>query len=122
MKKLYFFKEFETIFNNKHKLWKTINNLLSSKLSNSSATKVIKRVDVKVDNLTDIAKHFNEFFCVVGQSLADKWPVYRYRNSGSFLQFFSSDSFLLLIYAEEKDFYLAKISFFLLESAKKRTA
>ena len=69
-KKLHFFKEFET--NNIHKLWKTINNLLSSKLSNSSAPKVIKVGDVKVDNSTDIADHFNKFFCKIGQSLADK--------------------------------------------------
>ena len=49
-KKLHFFKEFETMSNNNHKLWKTINNLLPSKLSNSSAPKVIKVGDVKVDN------------------------------------------------------------------------
>ena len=48
-KKLDFFKEFETLSNNNHKLWKTINNLLPSKLSNSSAPKVIKVGDVKVD-------------------------------------------------------------------------
>ena len=58
--------------NNNHKLWKTINNLLPSKLSNLSAPKVIKVSDVKVDNSTDIANHFNEFFCKIGQSLVDK--------------------------------------------------
>ena len=70
--KLHFFKEFETMSNNNHKLWKTINNLLPSKLSNSSGPKVIKVGNVKVDNPTDIANHFNEFFCKIGQSLADK--------------------------------------------------
>ena len=58
--------------NNNHKLWKTINNLLPSKLSNSSAPKIIKVGDVEVDNPTDIANHFNEFFCKIGQSLVDK--------------------------------------------------
>ena len=72
LKKLHFFKEFEIMSNNNHELWKTINNLLPSKLSNSSAPKVIKVSDVKVDNPTDIANHFNEFFCKIGQSLADK--------------------------------------------------
>ena len=38
-KKLHFFKEFQTMSNNNHKLWKTINHSLSSKLSNSSAPK-----------------------------------------------------------------------------------
>ena len=71
-KKLHFFKEFETMSNNNHKLWQTINNLLPSKLLNSSTPKVIKVGDVKVDNPTDIANHFNEFFCKIGQSLADK--------------------------------------------------
>ena len=72
-KKLHFFKEFEIMSNNNHKLRKTINNLLHSKLSNSSAPKVIKVGDVKVDNNpTDIANHFNEFFCKIGQSLANK--------------------------------------------------
>ena len=71
-KKLYFSKEFETMSNNNHKLWKTINNLLPSKLSNSSAPNVIKVGDVKVDNPSDIANHFNEFFCKIGQSLIDK--------------------------------------------------
>ena len=71
-KKLHLDEEFETMSNNNRKLWKTINNLLPSKLSNSSAPKVIKVCDVKVDNPTDIAKHFNEFFCQIGQSLADK--------------------------------------------------
>ena len=52
--------------NSNHKLWKTINNLLPSKLSHSSAPKVIKVVDVKVDNPTDIANHFKEFFCKIG--------------------------------------------------------
>ena len=61
-KKLHVFKEFETISNNNHKLSKTINNLLLSKLSNSSATKVIKVSDVKFDNPIDIANHFNKFF------------------------------------------------------------
>ena len=51
-----------------------MNNLLPSKLSNSFTPKVIKvgRPNVKVDNPTDIANHFNEFFCKIGQSLADK--------------------------------------------------
>ena len=71
-KKLHFFKKFETMSNNNHKLWKTINDLLSSKLSNSSASKVIKVGVLKVDNPTDIANHFNEFFCKIGQSLAYK--------------------------------------------------
>ena len=71
-KKLHFFKEFETMSNNNHKLWKTINNLLPSKLSNSSGPNVIKVGDVKVDNPTNIANHFNKFFCKIGQSLADK--------------------------------------------------
>ena len=66
-KKLHFFKEFETISNNNHKLWKTV-----TKLSNSYAPRVIKVGDVKVDNPTDIANHFNDFFCKTGQSLADK--------------------------------------------------
>ena len=71
-KKLQFLKEFETISNNNHKLWKTINNLLPSKLSNSFTPKVIKVGDVKVDNPTGIANHFINFFCDIGQSLADK--------------------------------------------------
>ena len=71
-KKLHFFKEFETMSNNNHELWKTINNLLPSKLSNSSAPKVIKVGNVKVDNPTDIANHFNEFFYKIRQSFADK--------------------------------------------------
>ena len=70
-KKLNFFKEFETMSNNNNKLSKTINNLLPSKLSNSSVLKVIKVGDVKVDNPTDIVNHFNEFFYKIGQSLAD---------------------------------------------------
>ena len=41
-------------------------------MSNSSGPKVIKVGDVKVDNPTDIANHFNKFFCKIGQSLADK--------------------------------------------------
>ena len=42
-------------------------------MSNSSAPKVIKVDDVKVDNNPiDIAKHFNEFFCKIGQALADE--------------------------------------------------
>ena len=71
-KKQRFFRKFETISNYDHKLWKTINNLLSSKRSNASATKVIKVADVKVDNPTGIAnRYLNEFFCNLGQSLAD---------------------------------------------------
>ena len=58
--------------NNNQKLWKTINNLLPSKLSNSSAPKVIKVGDVKVHNPIGIANHFNKFFCKIGQSLANK--------------------------------------------------
>ena len=72
-KKLSFFKKFETISNYDHKLWKTINNLLTSKLLNSSATKVIKVADVRADKPIGIANRYvNEFFCNVGQSLADK--------------------------------------------------
>ena len=71
-KKLLFFKEFEAISNNIHKLWKTINNLLPSKSLNSSAPNLIKIGDVKVDNPTNIVNHFNKFFCKKGQSLADK--------------------------------------------------
>ena len=53
---------------------KQLTNLLLSKMFNSSASapKVIKVSDVKVDNPTDIANYFNEFFCIVGRSLADK--------------------------------------------------
>ena len=58
--------------NNNHKLWKTINNLLLSKLSNLSAPKIIKVGDVEVNNPTDIANHFNEFFCKIGQSLVSR--------------------------------------------------
>ena len=54
-KKLHFFKKLETTSYNNHKLCKTINNLLPSKLSNSSAPKVIKVGNVKVDNPTGIA-------------------------------------------------------------------
>ena len=71
-KKLLFFKEFETISYNNYKLWKTINNLLPSKLSNSSGPKVIKVSDVKISDPTGIAKHFNEFFSKIGQSLANE--------------------------------------------------
>ena len=58
--------------NNNHKLSKKLNNLLPPKLSISSAPKVIKIGDTKVDNPADIANHFNEFFCKIKQSLADK--------------------------------------------------
>ena len=34
--------------------------------------KIIKVSDIKVNNPTDIANHFNEFFCKTGQSSADK--------------------------------------------------
>ena len=40
--------------------------------ANFNPALVIKVGDVKVDNSTDIANHFNEFFCKIGQSLADK--------------------------------------------------
>ena len=38
---------------------------------NSSASNVIKVDEVKLDNITEIANHFNEFFCKIDQSLAD---------------------------------------------------
>ena len=41
-------------------------------VKNSSAIKIIKVEDVKVDNPIDIANNFYEFFCNVGQLLADK--------------------------------------------------
>ena len=72
-----FFKEFETISNNKHKLCKTINSLIPSKLSNSFAPKVIKVGDVKVDISTDIASHFNEFFLQYRSVISGQSKLYR---------------------------------------------
>ena len=69
-KKLYFEKEFNNS-DNPRKMWKTLRNLLPSKMS-CSVPKVLEINNSDVNHPADIANHFNNYFCGIGKSLADQ--------------------------------------------------
>ena len=52
-------------------MWKTLRNLLSSKMS-CSVPKVLEINNSDVNHPADIANHFNNYFCGIGKSLADQ--------------------------------------------------
>ena len=69
-KNLYFENEFNNS-DNPRKMWKTLRNLLPSKMS-CSVPKVLEINNSDVNHPADIANHFNNYFCGIGKSLADQ--------------------------------------------------
>ena len=73
-KRKYFKKKFEDYANDMKKTWETINSLVKRKRSKSDIPSIFKDDNRTYSNFFDIAEGFNDFFCNIGQKLANEIP------------------------------------------------
>ena len=73
-KRKYYKKKFDNYANDMKKTWATINSLVKRKKSKSDIPCIFKDENLTYSNFFDIAEGFNNFFCGIGQKLANEIP------------------------------------------------
>ena len=99
-KRMYFSKQFDKCKFDLKSTWKVINEVMKTK-TNSGPPKYIFKDGLQIDNSTDMAEIFNDYFVNLGPDLANKIPNSR-TSFHSFLKDRNSESLFFVPIVEEE--------------------
>ena len=92
-KKMYLKSEIINSRNDLRKFWSLMNSLIPDRIK-SASPKFLNVNNCKIGHSTEIAEHFNKYFCNIGKPLADKiYSINSYDNRSYLLDPISSSIF-----------------------------